>query len=1165
MTRRSLLAIPLALCTLGVCTASASASPEAPAVGWYVSSHSYPTNLPPGGIGHIFIDIFNIGATPSSGPITVTDTLPAGVRFIGLLEGDGKWECAGATVVTCTSTPAEPALSIKEDGEANGDIRLEVETAPGAPEGTRGNLVTVSGGGAAQAASATSQVAIAVKQAGFGIQDAESWFSGAGGTLDTQAGSHPYAFFLRFDLNTAAAAEPKRPGELESHTEGQEFRNLNVNLPPGFVGNAAAMPQCTRQSFDNESCPATSQVGWNAAVTEPGYANLPGATGTNSALYNLVPPPGVAAEFGFNLFGNAVITQVVVRSGGDYGITSHTNGITQRNVRGDQLVLWGEPSDPRHNVERCGTVEAVVHCDEPFTAQPVPYLTLPTSCEGPQKYSLSADTWADADKFASIAFEAPSAGFTGCNLLGFEPSLQISPGTSATDTPAGLTADLQVPQHGLLTAGEAAASNIKDTTVALPPGLVINPGQAAGLAACQPAEAGVGIGEEPGDEAPASCPPASKVGTFEVQTPLLPDKFEGNVYVLQSNPPDLKLLLAASADGVNIKLAGDAHLCETAGEVLAGKTCQAPGQLITTFEHTPELPFTDFKLAFNGGAQAALDTPASCGVYTTGTQFTPWSSPFVAEAFSSSSFAIAAGAGGGACPASPLPFAPNMTAGSTTDQAGGFTNFSLLLQRGDDQQRIDGLQFKAPAGLTGELGKVPLCSNAQAETNTCPEASKIGHTVVESGPGPYPLVVPEPGQEPAPIYLTGPYNGSGACTPGESGCAPFGLSVVVPLHVGPFVLPTQRIRAKIELNPSTAALTVTTNPLPQVVAGVPTDLREVDAVIEHPEFMINPTSCNPSEFSGTVYGTPPPGQPGSGAQAPISSHFGVGACRSLEFTPKVSFSTSGKTSKANGADLVTKVIYPSVPQGSQANIGYVKVELPKQLPSRLTTLQKACLAKVFEANPADCPPESLIGHAVVHTPLLPVPLEGPAIFVSHGGEAFPSLTMVLQGYGVKIDLVGTTFISKAGITSTTFKTVPDQPFSSFELTLPEGPYSALGTNYNLCTQKLEMPNEFIGQNGAKFSQSTRVEVTGCGKSLSVVSSKVNKRTLTLSVYAPAAGKVTTSAKGLSAGVKTYSGNEAQTFTLKQSKAGKLKTKIKLTFTPKFGKHQTKTLAVRFKK
>jgi hypothetical protein len=283
------------------------------------------------------------------------------------------------------------------------------------------------------------------------------------------------------------------------------------------------------------------------------------------------------------------------------------------------------------------------------------------------------------------------------------------------------------------------------------------------------------------------------------------------------------------------------------------------------------------------------------------------------------------------------------------------------------------------------------------------------------------------------------------------------------------------------VDPHTAQIIITTDPLPQVVAGVPTDLRTINAVADRPEFMFNPTNCDPSSFAGTAWGTPPSGAGGPGASAPIESHFQVGSCRGLEFAPKFSVTTSGKTSRANGASLTAKVSYPSVPQGTQADIGLVKVELPKQLPSRLTTLQKACTNAQFESNPAGCPSASMIGRAVVHTPELPVALTGPAIFVSHGGEAFPSLTLVLQGDGVRIDLVGTTFISKKGITSTTFKTVPDAPFSTFELTLPEGKYSALAANGNLCTSKLAMPTAFVGQNGAEIHESTPISVTGCAK------------------------------------------------------------------------------------
>jgi hypothetical protein len=239
-------------------------------------------------------------------------------------------------------------------------------------------------------------------------------------------------------------------------------------------------------------------------------------------------------------------------------------------------------------------------------------------------------------------------------------------------------------------------------------------------------------------------------------------------------------------------------------------------------------------------------------------------------------------------------------------------------------------------------------------------------------------------------------------------------------------------------------------------------------------FTFNPTNCNPQTITGVIASD-------EGASSPVSVPFQATNCATLKFAPKFAVSTSGRNSKANGASLAVKLTYPNTPFGTQANIKQVKVELPKQLPSRLTTLQKACTNTQFETNPAGCPPASIIGHAKAITPLIPVPLEGPAYFVSHGGEAFPSLIMVLQGYGVRIDLVGTTFISKTGITSSTFKTVPDAPVGSFELTLPQGRYSALTALGNACASKLKMPTEILAQNGASLRQNTKIAVTGCPK------------------------------------------------------------------------------------
>jgi hypothetical protein len=688
---------------------------------------------------------------------------------------------------------------------------------------------------------------------------------------------------------------------------------------------------------------------------------------------------------------------------------------------------------------------------------------------------------------------------------------------------------------------------VKDTTVALPAGVQLSPSAADGLQACSEAQIGLENDEKP------SCPDASKVATVKIKTPLLEGELEGAVYLaapqnfmgVPQNPFSSLIALYLVAEepvaGVLIKL--------------AGKVSPNPetGQLTTTFENTPQLPFSDLKLEFYGTDRAPLATPGLCGTYPIADSIAPWSgAPAVSPP---ASFQITSGPNGSPCQ-DPLPFAPSLASGTTNINAGSFTPLTTTLSREDGQQSIQQVTLHYPPGVSGILSGVKLCGEAEANAGTCGAESLIGETVVSVGLGNDPFTVTG-----GKVYLTGPYEG-----------APFGLSIVTPAKAGPFDLQEGRpvvVRAKIEVDPHTAALTVTTNTaaqgyaIPSIIEGIPLQIKHVNVNITRPGFTFNPTSCDASEITGTV-------DSAEGASSPVAIPFQVTNCASLKFAPQFSVSTSGKTSKADGASLTAKVTYPSAAQGTYANLGYVKVELPKQLPSRLTTLQKACTAAQFDANPAGCPAASVIGHALVHTPLLPVPLEGPAYFVSNGGEGFPNLIMVLQGYGVTVDLVGDTFINKAGITSTTFKTVPDQPFSSFELTLPEGPYSALAANlpgqdhYSFCGQKLTMPTAFIGQNGAEIHQSTPITAEGCSTSLSFASS-IKKQTLTLSVYAPAAGKLTASGKGMTTVTKTAKGQEDLTITLKQKKPGKLNTAIKVTLKPTNGQKQAKTTKLTFKK
>jgi hypothetical protein len=910
-------------------------------------------------------------------------------------------------------------------------------------------------------------------RAEFGISHFDGLASNVDGSVNTQAGSHPYAFFnsMSFKLRT---------DEQGSQVTDGQVKDAHVELPAGFVGDPGATPKCTEAQLIAGgfigSCPENTQVG----IAEIEFSNFAFHT-FHAPIYNMVPPDNSPAEFAFVAAGVPIHLFTRVRSGSDYGLTVEADNIPQAvAIARVDTTFWGVPADPSHDEER-GTDGAddsctdhnaeygAGTCSHPAGLPPAAFLTDPTSCEGPLRTTLHADSWENEGAFSEESFLTHEAGvptaavgLTGCERLPFNPTITVTPDTAQSDTPAGMTVDVKMPQGGLLNPTGLAPADIKNTTVTLPAGVVINPGQAAGLTACQSGEDGVG------SEGPPACPSSSKVGTVEISTPLLPNKLEGDIFVLQSNPPDLKLLVAASGEGVDVKLVGDVHLDESTG------------QLTTTFENTPQLPFTDLKLAFSGGAQAALATPAICGTYKTSADFTPWSAPAGSDALATDSFAVSSGPGGSAC-ASTLPFSPSLVAGATTDQAGGFTSFSLLLSRGDGQQRVSSLQFKTPAGLLGMIRSVPLCPEAQAATGACAAASQIGHTVVQAGPGPYPLVVPQPGGPAAPIYLTGPYKG-----------APYGLVIAVPVVAGPFNLGTVVVRASIAVDRNTSQLTITTDPLPSILHGVPTDLRTINAVIDRSGFMFNPTSCAPQSFGGTATST-------EGTVAPISSHFQVGSCQSLKFKPNFSVATSGKTSRKDGASLDAKIVYPVVALGAnqasqQANIAKVKVDLPKQLPSRLTTLQKACLAATFEANPGNCPAASVVGSGKAVTPVLGVPLSGPAYFVSHGGEAFPSLVVVLQGAGVRVDLTGTTFISKAGITSSTFKSVPDVPITSFELKLPEGPHSALAANGNLCSSKLAMPTAFVGQNGAEIHESTKLGVTGCPKRKATSKSKSKANT-----------------------------------------------------------------------
>ncbi len=1025
-------------------------------------------------------------------------------------------------------------------------IVISVVVEEGASSGEV-NQASVSGGGAAQGASVARPVTIDEVPTPFGVENYEIIAEEEGGAVDTQAGSHPFQLTTTLELNQAS--EPTHPPALAKDLHFILPPGV-VGNPTVFPQCPVAKFLQEIHGEPVDACPNDTAMG---TATVRIFLSEPYSGGGHSSLvktvpvFNLTPQVGEPARFGFYVEKSPVYLETSVRAGGDYGVTVSVDNITDAiTFMTSRVTLWGVPGAASHDNSRGWSciddgalrLSVLPPCIPLDQEDPPPFLALPTSCTAPLESSVEADSWRDQGVFETYHQNPidPMPALDGCNRLPFRPEVRVSPDVQDASNPSGLKVDVHVPQSVDLDSEGLSASDVKNIVVALPAGVAINPSAGDGLEACSsdPGDLASGQLGSPGDQIgyegkrelgslpgietllftpklPESfgtegeeatlrpglnfCSNASKIGEVTIHSPLLPNPITGFVYLAaqESNPFGSLLAMYIVAEdptaGVLVKLAGEVQLCKGAGEVISGQTCQVLGQIVSTFANSPQAPFEDAELHFFGGERAPLAMPSRCGAYTTNATFAPWSGNEPSNV--SSVFDITSGPktlsepGGSPCPGASLPFNPSLTGGGLSVNAGWFSPFTLTMTRQDGEQNLQSVEAHLPPGLSGILSNIELCPEPQANQGACGPNSLIGETTVSVGVGGTPYTV-----RGGKFYLTGPYNGSGGCTVGTSGCAPFGVSFVVPAKAGPFDFAKTKanhpacdcvlVRGKIEINPITAAVTITSNPpgtpdaIPTSIEGVPLEIQHVNAITTRTDFQFNPTNCSKMEVTGTIHSS-------EGATDTISVPFQVTNCAALKFAPKFAVSTSAKTSRANGESLAVKLTYPNAPFGTQANIAKVKVELPKQLPSRLTTLQKACTAATFDANPAACPAASIVGHAKAITPLIPVPLEGPAYFVSHGGEAFPSLVIVLQGYNVTIDLVGSTFINKAGITSSTFKTVPDQPVGSFELTLPQGRYSALAAHGDLCTDKLTMPTEFLAQNGAEIHESTKIAVTGCPK------------------------------------------------------------------------------------
>lgn len=843
----------------------------------------------------------------------------------------------------------------------------------------------------------------------------------------TQAGAHA-------DLTTTFM--------LSRDAEGAPFaktRDIEVALPPGLIGNPQAVPRCTVAQFgtapSESECPVASQVGLSeVTLVQP-------ANGTfTEPIYNMPSPGGdVVARLGFFAFEWPLFINIRLDPT-DYSLVAAIEGAPSGAVLvGATTTMWGVPAAKSHDEFRI-TPEEAKNGEFPSGGREsglpeAPFLSNPTDCSLSREVSVTVRSYQLPESPSTMSASFPQ--ISGCGKLNFDPIFSALVTNPEASAPTGLDAELAIPQNE--SPQGRATSTLKSAVVTLPDGLSINPAAADGLAACTPEQVGFGTTNL------SNCPDAAKIGTVELDVPALELPLKGAVY--QRTPEEGQLFrfwVVTDEQGVHLKLPA---------EIQANPLT---GQLTTVFDGipalggNPQVPFSDLRLHVFGGPRAPLATPAACDAYQTHFQFAPWSGKASTEGDTPLQITSGCGKGG---------FVPHLSAGSLNSSAGKFSPFTFTLTRSDGEANPRTIAVHLPQGLLAKLGGVPLCSDGQATTGDCPAGSRIGALTAAVGVGGAPLWIPQLGKSPTAAYLAGPYKG-----------APYSIVSVVPAQAGPFDLGTVVNRAAIEVDPETALATVKTDPLPQILEGVPVLYRTINVDVDRPDFALNPTSCAKKKITVTVSAS-------SGIVAEPRDGFQVTNCAKLAYSPKLKLSLKGATKRSGNPAVKAVLTQPA----NQANTASATVILPSSEFIDQSHINNPCTRVQF--NEHACPDGSILGMARAFTPLLGQPLEGPVYFRSNGGEReLPDIVADLHG-AIHITLVGyIDSVQKKGTeisrVRTRFQNVPDAPVTKFSISLYGGKKGLIENHVNLCRGKHRAKLVFKAQN-ERVRSSNSVIRTSC--------------------------------------------------------------------------------------
>ncbi|HEV7492354.1 hypothetical protein [Baekduia sp.] len=951
-----------------------------------------------------------------------------------------------------------------------------------------------------------------VARANFGIDLATGRLTTADGLFSRQAGEHA-------DINIRIAL----PRTADNVADGS-VHDVKVDLPVGLVGNPTAAPTC---DFDqlippggspNPDCPIASQVGI-AKITTDSSLGPDDRADIYTPVFNMRRSSDSPGLFAFN-FGGAALKIVPRVRPDDYGIGADSLALTQASPPYYiDVTLWGVPADPAHNSDREDPAIPAFGASSPDPRKA--FLSNPTSCSGkPAAFTVSADAWQDIGAFVSKSFDQDRDGtpfvFTGCDRVPFNPSVNVQPLSHTADAPTGLNFDLDVPQSDAPDGN--ATAHMRKAVVTFPEGMSVSPSSAAGLGACAPSEVKLGNNED------VTCPNSSKIGTVEIDTPVLDEPLKGDVILAKQNDNPFRSLLAlyivAKGPGFWVKLSGRVDVDPVTGRVT------------TTFDNNPQLPFSHLHVALRGGSQAPLATPPACGTYTTRTEITSWASDTPVTLDTPFTIDERCGTRG---------FSPSLSAGTTNPLAGAESPFSLTLTRADGEQYFQSIETALPPGLLGKIAAAPECASDLAAIGACPLGTELGETNTLSGPGGAPLALN------GRVYLTGPYKD-----------APFGLSIVVPTagQAGPFDLGDVVVRAAIYVDRTDAHVTVKSDPLPTIIQGIPLRVRQINVTIDRAGFLFNPTACAPSTVFVNVGSL-------EGATASLTAPFRVAGCAALAIKQRLAVRLTGKTQTTDGKHPgISATLTDS---GGGANLRKVVAKLPLSLALDPDNAQALC--KPEQRLARACPATSIVGQARATSVLLDA-LTGPVYFVeakrrSASGRlisTFPNLWIPLSADGVTIDITATSAVDSLDRLVTTFDMLPDAPISTFQLSIDGGKHGIITVSGKpgVCDRSRVLDLQLTGQSGKVMETPVTATVDGCKPKIKKASA--SPRAVSLRLSGVGAGRLTLTGGSVVKSTRTLkAATEATIKAQLTSKAratlrhvGRLRVAVTVKFTPHKG-------------